>query len=273
MEGTSSMTTSSEHISEQAATILTTHRKAGPSGYFFYCEMLKVFRNPPALVFGIAFPTLFFLIFGFTFPASFGPTIVASYAAYGAFIVAFQTFSISLANERSLGWNKLLRTTPMSAALFLGSKLLMIILTGIISILLLFAVAGLSGKVHMDLAIWAELLGMMVVGMIPLSMLGLFLGLIGTPNLTTALSTILTLLLSFASGLWLPLQYMPDLVRNIAPYLPTYHLGQIAWIIVGSTSKDDQPLWGHLLILLAYAVVFAALATWAYIRDENRNFS
>jgi len=265
---------SSEHISEQPETILTTHRKAAPEGYFFYCEMLKVFRNPPALVFGIAFPTLFFLIFGFTFPASFGPTIVASYAAYGAFIVAFQTFSISLANERSLGWNKLLRTTPMSAALFLGSKLLMIILTGIISILLLFAVAGLSGKVHMDLVIWAELLGMMVVGMIPLSMLGLFLGLIGTPNLTTALSTILTLLLSFASGLWLPLSLMPDLVRNIAPYLPTYHLGQIAWIIVGSTySRDNQPLGVHLLILLAYAVVFAALAAWAYIRDENRNFS
>src|SRR5450432_3263368 len=114
MEGTKDMTiSSSEHISEQPETILTTHRKASPSGYFFYCEMLKVFRNPPALVFGIAFPTLFFLIFGFTFPASFGTTIVASYAAYGAFIVAFQTFSISLASERSLGWNKLLRTTPM----------------------------------------------------------------------------------------------------------------------------------------------------------------
>jgi ABC-2 type transport system permease protein len=275
MEGTRSMTiSSSEHISEQPETILTTHRKAAPSGYFFYCEMLKVFRNPPSLVFGIGFPTLFFLIFGFTFPASYGPTIVASYAAYGAFIVAFQTFSISLASERSLGWNRLLRTTPMSAALFLGSKLLMIILTGIISILLLFAVAGLSGKVHMDLVIWAELLGMMVVGMVPLSMLGLFLGLIGTPNLTTALSTILTLLLSFASGLWLPLSLMPALVRNIAPYLPTYHLGQIAWIIVGSTySRDNQPLGVHLLILLAYAVFFAALAAWAYIRDENRNFS
>ena len=267
-------TSSFEHVAEQPDAILTTQRKAAPAGYFFYCEMLKVFRNPPSLVFGIGFPTLFFLIFGFTFPASYGPTIVASYAAYGAFIVAFQTFSISLANERSLGWNKLLRTTPMSAALFLGSKLLMIILTGIISILLLFAVARLSGRVHMNLAIWAELLGMMVVGMIPLSMLGLFLGLVGTPNLTTALSTILTLLLSFASGLWLPISLMPDLIRTIAPYLPTYHLGQIAWIIVGSTANTDNlPLGVHLLILVAYAVVFGALATWAYIRDENRNFS
>ncbi len=81
---------------------------------------------------------------------------------------------------------------------------------------------------------------------------------IGTPNLTTALSTILTLLLSFASGLWLPISLMPDLIRNIAPYLPTYHLGQIAWIIVGSTANtDNRPLGVHLLILVAYAVVFA----------------
>jgi ABC-2 type transport system permease protein len=266
------MATSSEHILEQPATILTTRRKAAPAVYFFYCEMLKIFRNPPAVIFGIGFPTLFFLIFGFTY-ATYASTILASFAAYGAFIVSFQTFSISLASERSLGWNKLLRTTPMSATLFLGSKFLIIILTGVISLLLLFAVAAIGGNVHMHLVVWAELLGMMVVGMFPLSMLGLFLGLIGSPNLTTALSTILTLLLSFASGFLIPLSSMPNLVRTIAPYMPTYHLGQIAWIIVDSPSKDNQPLGVHLLILLAYAVVFAVLAGWAYIRDENKNFS
>ena len=115
-------TISSEHIQEQPPTDLTTHRRAAPWGYFFYCELMKIFRNPPAVVFGIGFPTFFFLIFGNTFSAAYSPTILASYAAYGAFIVAFQTFSISLATERSLGWNKLLRTTPMSSALYLGSK-------------------------------------------------------------------------------------------------------------------------------------------------------
>jgi len=78
--------------------------------------------------------------------AAYTPTILASYAAYGAFIVSFQTFSISVANERALGWNKLLRTTSMSAALYLGSKFLVIILTGVISLLLLFAVAASAGK-------------------------------------------------------------------------------------------------------------------------------
>jgi len=266
-------TSSIEHIPEQSPTRLSTQRKAAPWGYFFYCEVLKIFRNPFAVVFGIGFPTFFFLIFGNFFSAD-APAFLASFAAYGAFLASFQTFSISLATERSLGWNKLLRTTSMSAALYLGSKFLVIILTGVISLLLLFAVAAISGKVHMDLVVWAQLLGMMVVGMIPLSLMGLFVGLIGSTNLTTALSTVLVILLSFASGLFLPLKFLPDLVRKIALFLPTYHLGQLAWISVGSSySRDDQPLWVHLLILLAYAAVFGVLAGWAYIRDENKNFA
>ncbi len=263
---------SNEHIPEQPLPPLTTQRKAAPLSYFFYCELLKIFRNPPAVLFGIGFPTNFFLIFGFSLDARYAPTILASYAAYGAFIVSFQTFSISLATERALGWNKLLRTTSMSAALYLGTKLLVIILTGVISMLLLFAVAAISGKVHMGLEVWAQLLGMMVIGMLPLSLMGLFLGVIGSTNLTLALSTILTLLLSFASGLWVPLSFLPDLIQRIAPYLPSYHLGQLAWNTVGSPSGDGH-LWVHLLILLAYAAGFAVLAGWAYIRDENKNFA
>jgi ABC-2 type transport system permease protein len=251
---------------------LSVKRRRAVWPYFFYCELLKIFRNPPSVIFGIGFPTMFFLIFGFSLDASFASTALASYAAYGAFIVSFQTFSISLANERALGWNKLLRTTPMSAALYLVSKLLVIILTGIISMLVLFAVAGLSGRVQLSLAVWAELLGMMVIGMVPISLLGLFLGFVGSANLTVALSTVLTLLLSFVSGLWLPLSMLPALIRKIAPFLPSYHLGQLAWNTVGSTSGDGN-MWGHLLIMAAYAAGFAALAGWAYFRDESRNFA
>jgi ABC-2 type transport system permease protein len=230
------------------------------------------------VVFGVGFPTLFFLIFGFSFASGFATALLGAYAAYGAFIVAFQTFSISLANERALGWNKLLRSTSMSTALYLGTKFLVIIFTGIVSLLLLFAVAGGSGKVHMPLGTWAGLLGMMVVGMVPIGLLGLFLGFLGSTNVTSALSTTLGLLLSFASGYFIPLQDLPKALQTVAPYLPTYQLGQLAWFVVGLKpggpyAPDTQPLWVHLAALGGYAVVFLALAAWAYIRDENTNFA
>jgi ABC-2 type transport system permease protein len=83
---------------------------------------------------------------------------------------------------------------------------------------------------------------------------------------------ILLLVMSFASGIFFPMQSLPAFFQTIAPYLPTYNLAQLAWTIVGSPSGDGQ-VWTHVLILLAYAAVFAVLAGWAYIRDENRNFA
>ncbi len=265
-------TTSISQDPENTGATTTTGRKAAPWGYFFYCELMKILRNPPAVLFGIGFPTMFFLIFGNTFPSAAASTL-AGLAAYGAFVVSFQTFSMSLANERALGWNKLLRSTPMTPVLYLGTKFLVIIITGILSLLLLFVVAALNGNVHLSLTTWAELLGMMVVGMIPLSLTGIFLGFIGSANLTNVLATLLGLLLSFGSGLFVPLSIMPTAVQNVAPYLPTYQLGQLAWITIGSSYSDNHPLWVHLLVLLGYAVVFAVLSVWAYVRDENKNFS
>jgi ABC-2 type transport system permease protein len=246
--------------------------------YFFYCELMKIFRNPAAVVFGLGFPTLFFLIFGFSFGSGYAAALVGAYAAYGAFIVAFQTFSISLANERSLGWNKLLRSTSMSTALFLGAKFLVIIITGILSLLLLFAVAGGSGKVHLAWETWAALLGMMVLGMVPTGLMGLFLGFLGSTNVTSALSTTLGLLLSFASGYFIPLSLLPTVLQKVAPYLPTYQLGQLAWAALdikpgGPYGPDSQPLWVHFAALGGYAAVFLVLSAWAYIRDESTNFS
>jgi ABC-2 type transport system permease protein len=265
-------TLANEHISEHPPLTPTTQRKAAPWGYFLYCEVLKIFRDPAAVITTVSFPAIIFLIIGFKFSPSLSSTILASEAAYGAFLVSITTFSISLATERSLGWNKLLRTTSMSSALYLGSKLLVILVTGTIAMVLLFAVAGFSGIVHLDLAVWAELLGAMVLGIIPLSLLGLFLGFLGSPNLTVALSMTLLIVMSFASGIFIPMQYLPELFQKIAPYLPTYNLVQLGWTIVGSPSSDGQ-VWTHVLILLAYAAVFAVLAGWAYIRDENKNFA
>lgn len=251
-----------------------TRKQKASWSYYFYCELLKIFRDPAVIVFGIGFPSMFFLIFGSAFFARYATTLLAQYAAYGAFVVSFQTFSSSVAIERSQGWNKLLRTTSISPVLYLGSKFLVVMLTAITSILVLCVVAVLVGNVHMAFSAWMTLIGLLVPGMIPFALAGIFLGFIGTSSLSQIISTVVTLLLSFTSGLFIPLQFMPSFIRALAPYLPTYHLGQVVWYAVGSTwARDSNPLWLHLVVLGAFAIVFALLAGWAYIRDESMNFA
>jgi ABC-2 type transport system permease protein len=71
---------------------------------------------------------------------------------------------------------------------------------------------------------------------------------------------------------------LPSVLQKVAPYLPTYQLGQLAWAALGITpggpyGPDSQPLWVHFAALSGYAAAFLVLSAWAYIRDENTNFS
>src|ERR1043165_9169930 len=98
------------------------HSRASSWLYYIYCEILKALRDPFTLMFGIAFPAFYFLLFGGLSDAKYAPALMASYAGYGVFVVGFQNFSMVISNERVMGWNRLLRTTSLSAVLYLTAK-------------------------------------------------------------------------------------------------------------------------------------------------------
>ena len=74
----------------------------------------------------------------------------------------------------------------------------------------------------------------------------------------------------FASGLFIPISQLPTFMRGVAPYLPAYHYGQVAWEAIGA--PPDNPLWQSAAWLAGYAVVFAIIAVRAYRVDETRKF-
>ena len=106
--------------------------------------------------------------------------------------------------------------------------------------------------------------------MVPFVALGLFIGYIAGPNSAAAISNIIFLPLSFASGLFVPLDFLPGVVQRVAPYLPAYHVGQLGWTWLGA--GDGAGLPRHVLWLAGYTAIFLALATIAYRRDEGKNF-
>ncbi len=55
----------------------------------------------------------------------------------------------------------------------------------------------------------------------------------------------------------------------LAPGLPTYHYGQLAWSVLGARTA---PLGSSLARLAGYAIVFLALALHAHRREERRKF-
>jgi len=94
----------------------------------YRAELLKSKRVPQFIVPTIIFPILFFLAFGLPNIGRGGPRVnigaymLASYGAYSMMSTSLISFGVSLSNERGLGWNRLLRVTPMPTAAYFGAQ-------------------------------------------------------------------------------------------------------------------------------------------------------
>ena len=67
---------------------------------------------------------------------------------------------------------------------------------------------------------------------------------------------------------WIPIAQLPSFLQVTAPYLPPYHLSQLALSTLGVQSET----WVHIAVLLGFTVLFLLIAAWAYRRDEGQTY-
>lgn len=240
-------------------------------------EFLKVWRMPAYAIPTIVFPVMFYVLFGITFGAGrvTGSTAMATYlmATYGAFGVIGASlfgFGVGVAVERGQGWMTLKRATPMPPMAYFTAKLAMAGLFSAIIVLLLAAVGSAFGGVAFPAQTWARLFVTLVLGAIPFGAIGLAFGYLCGPNSAPAVVNVLYLPMAFASGLWIPIDVLPPFVRAIAPFLPPYHLGQLALGAIGAGS--GAAAWPHVLVLAGFTVAGLGVAVWGYRRDEDQTW-
>jgi ABC-2 type transport system permease protein len=240
-------------------------------------EFYKHVRMPAYAIPSIAFPVMFYLLFGVLFgggrPA--GGTTVATYllATYGAFGVigaALFGFGVGVAVERGQGWMTLKRATPMPPFAYFTAKVGMAVLFGAIIIALLTAVGTTFGGVRLPLPQWFALAGTLVLGAIPFCAMGLALGYFAGPNSAVAIVNLVFMPMAFASGLWIPVEMLPPVVRSISPFLPPYHLAQLALGTIGA--GVGAPAWTHVVTLAGFTALGLGFAWVGYRRDEDRTW-
>jgi ABC-2 type transport system permease protein len=73
--------------------------------------------------------------------------------------------------------------------------------------------------------------------------------------------------MSFLSGLWMPLRFMPHWLQAIAPALPTYHLSQLMLSIFGY--QDSMSLAVHWNALIGFTLLMLGLAWLIFHRREQ----
>jgi ABC-2 type transport system permease protein len=231
-------------------------------------EFLKLLRLPHYLVGTVGFPVMFYLLFGISLatkskgdgPITAAEYLLASYSVFGVVTAALFAFGAGVAVERAQGWMTLKRATPLPVSAYLTAKILSAMSFGTL-ILVLMGLCGVTlGGVRFAVDTWLNLWAVMVFGCIPFCLGGLIIAFTVPPTGAPGIVNLINLPLSFAGGLWFPITMMPRFLQLIAPWLPQYHLGQLALGAIGAVE--------HVLALAVYCVVFGAGAWRAYRRSD-----
>jgi ABC-2 type transport system permease protein len=232
-------------------------------------EFRRLFRVWEFTGFGLVFPLILYIFVGLQGPVEFHKYSLASLSAYAVVNIALSTFGITVANERGSRMDALLRATPVRPIAPLVGKTLAAAAFSLAALALLFLAGIFLAGISMPLGQWFSLAWRLELGIIPFICMGFAIGYLSGPSAAVLVVNLLLLPMSFASGIFFRIESLPGFIRDVAPYLPLYHLGRIAWNAVGVPYDD---IWKSVLWLAGYTVVFLALTLWAVRREDDRRF-
>jgi len=240
-------------------------------------ELLMRWRVPAFSVTNLALPIVFFIFFGLPVAhlrradgVSVGAYLLASFGAYAVGNVMVYGFGIGVANERGMKVDRLMRASPLPPLVFMLAKVLTALVFALIALVLLIGFGVVAGGIQQTPAVWATIITRLLAGSLPFIALGFAIGYWSGPNAAPAVANLIYLPLSFASGLFVPVNQLPGFVQTLAPYLPSYHYAQLAWSALGA---GREPLGESLLWLGGYSALFLTLAVRAYQREERAKFA
>ncbi len=240
-------------------------------------QILNYVRIPAFSLTSLALPLVFYTFFGlpnaskhFSDGTSVGLYLMCSFGAYAVSSVMVFSFGIGVANARGLKLDLLQRATPLPAPVAILANVINAVIFGMVAIALLMLYVVVVGGVRFPVETGLEILGLLLVGSLPLIGMGMAIGYSAGPNAAPAVANLIYLPMAFASGMFVPVSELPDFIQTVAKYLPTYHYAQLAYAPVHHSleSLDRALLWSAV-----WAVILFAAAIRAYRRDAMRKFS
>ncbi|HEX4299680.1 MAG TPA: ABC transporter permease [Gammaproteobacteria bacterium] len=236
-------------------------------------EFLRVLRTPGSAIPLMLFPLMFYAFFGVMLANGKDAMLQSLYAlaglgSFGVITPGLFGFGAGFALDRGLGWLQVKRASPMPPAAYLLAKLGMSSLFSLLITLSLFAMAAGLAHLRMEAGQWSQLAITLVLGNIPFCAMGLAVGAWAKPQSAPAVVNLIYLPMSFMSGLWMPLQFLPAFMQKLAVFLPAYHLGRLAYSIVGLQPDAALP---HVLALLGFTVGFLLVAACGYRLNPPSN--
>lgn len=232
-------------------------------------EIIRGFRNRRYFIFSLVFPLVLFLFVagtnrhaelgGISFPLYY----MAGMIAYGS-MIAVMGGGARIAVERTTGWTRQMRITPLPVRSYFRAKILSGYAIAAISIVLL-ALAGIALGVHLSAGGWATMIGLILVGLVPFAVIGILIGHLLTPDSMGPGLGGLTALFALLGGAWAPIA-THGVFLDIVKLLPSYWLVQAGKTALGG---GGWPAEGWIVIAV-WTLVALRIGMFVYRRDTAR---
>jgi ABC-2 type transport system permease protein len=234
-------------------------------------EIMRTLRNKRFVFFSLVMPVMFYFIFTSTVGdnTKIGGTdwkayYLMSMTVFGVVGASLNTMAIRFATERKQGWVRLIKITPLPSWAYIFSKIAAQSILNLGTIIMMFLIGALVKGVELSVMEWISCGIWIWLGVIPFLALGTLLGTLRSPEVVQVVAQIVYMGMSVLGGLWMPISTMPQLMQDIAKWLPTYRFGQGAWNIVAGLPLE----WAGIGILSAYVLISVLLSSYILKRQE-----
>lgn len=230
--------------------------------YYFKLFFLGTVRNIPALFFTLIFPPLMLILFSHHWDSKNSSEAVIVFFNYSVQTVALMLLGMGVTQEKNSDWAKYLRTMPIGIQPMLIGRLLHTLILSLINLITLSIVAVfiLQLSITFNHLVYFALIAL--AGAIPMSIFGITIGFLASPESSRSIFTLLNILLLFGA-FSLPSEGVFSIIREC---IPTYQWSQLSYAYV---DKNLNPLI-PLLWLIGYSIFFIILFKIVYKKSIKK---
>jgi ABC-2 type transport system permease protein len=230
-------------------------------------ELIRLYRSPSLLMFTVIMPVVSYVVFSAISTGTdngLGVTTImmVGLAGYGA-LIGVLSLGAAVSNERTQGWLRQLRITPLRPAHVVVVKTIASTTVAIPSILCVGLAGYLEHGITLSPGRWVAIVALMWIGTIPFALLGLAMGYALPPNIASSASFLTFFALSVLGGLLIPIEAFPAGMQHFAHVLPSNRYAELGW----RAATGHAPTGTGIFVLAAWTTVFLALAVTAYRRS------
>ncbi|WP_444964950.1 ATP-binding cassette domain-containing protein [Pediococcus pentosaceus] len=206
-----------------------------------------IFRNYGFVFFSLLMPTAFYILFtqiNRVQIKTFSAEYMGSMMVYSILITAIMGVGNFMERDRNQGLITLLKITNRNLNHYYISICFWSLMMNIFTIVILGTTAIMINHVDLSTMQWVTILGLVWLGQTPLLLLGIAISHVKRQETLTILGNLITFPVAILSGLWWPIQILPQWAQNIGNKLPTYFLNDMISSTVNNAKINWNDVWG-----------------------------